>query len=184
MGNLILRDIFHIQNTREDDNSLYIEGYAAHYGRANLNREIVEAKSFDAFFNMYNDGKIRPCLSYEHDNTLIIGAIDELVSKDDGLYMTAHLTRSVPLCQTIIPNILAGNIDSFSTEGFVLNGVDGIEYLDNGDYFVKDFLLTGVSVVNTPADWDAKFTVRNYIVNNPDIVMKHSAQPLFRWWLC
>lgn len=162
----ILRDTFTITNAVEDDNALHIEGYAAHYNRANLNREIVNASSFDAFFKLYNEGKLRPCLSYEHDNTLIIGAIDNLESKKDGLYMNAHLTRSVPLCQTLIPNILAGNISSFSTEGMVLNGVDGIEYMDNGDYFVKDFMLTAVSVVNTPADWDAKFTVKNYLDSN------------------
>lgn len=160
---LQLRDNFHITNASEKDGDLYIEGYAAHYDRANLNKEVVNASSFDYFFSLYNEGKLKPCLSYEHDNTQIIGAIDSLESKEDGLYMSAHLTHTVPLCQTLIPNILAGNINSFSSEGFVVGGVDGIEYLDNDEYFVKNFLLTAVSVVNTPADWDATFTVKNYL---------------------
>lgn len=161
--NLILHNTFHIENAVADDNALYLEGYAAHYDRPNLNREIVSASSFDYFFSLYNENKLRPALTYEHDNTLVIGAIDELVSKDDGLFMKCHLTRSVPICDTIIPNVMAGNIDSFSSEGYIVDGIDGVEFLDNGDYYVKSFLLTAVSVVNTPADYDAKFSVRNYL---------------------
>lgn len=171
---LQIRNTFKIENALADDEKLVINGYCAHFGVKNLNQEMVDANSFKEFFSLYNDGKLTPALNYNHTDT-IIGGIDSIESRDDGLYLTAHLNKNVPICDMLIPNIMAGDVSGLSTEGFVRGGVDGVDFLDDGSYYVRDFMLTAVAVVSTPADFDAKFTVRNYLdVNglNPKKVEK------------
>ena len=103
---ILFNNICSIENAAEDGGVLRIEGYCAHYGKPNLNMEIV----------------------------------DEMIA----------------------PNVLKGSLCKFSTEGYIQNGIDGIE--ERGEnYYVRDFLLTGVAVVRTPADPKAVFCVKNYM---------------------
>ena len=37
------------------------------------------------------------------------------------------------------------------------------KYPDKQVYYVKDFVLTAVAVVSVPADYEAKFTFRNFL---------------------
>lgn len=165
---------FVIENKVEEDDFLRIEGFCAHFGRPNLNNEIVDETSFDEFFGMYGSGKLTPALNWNHTDQ-IIGGIDAISKKESGLYMTARINKSVPVCGMIVPNVLKGDITGLSTEGFVKNGWEGVVENGDGSYFVKDFILTAVAVTPTPADWDAKFTVRNY--------MKDFAPALRRTWI-
>ena len=170
MKDLKIRTNFKIENAVEDDKFLNIDGYACHWNVRNLNDEIVDENSFDTFFQMYGDGKLKPALNYNHTD-LIIGGIDTIERKDDGLFISCHLNKDVRECRdSIIPNILAGDITGFSTEGFIKNGFDGVDFNEDGSYYVRDFLLTAVAVVSTPADWDAQFSVKNYVNENPDLV--------------
>ena len=161
MEDIILTNTYTIQNAVEDSDKLNIEGYCCHYNKTNLNDQIVDARSFDYFFNLYDEGKMKPALNYEH-TTEIIGGVDSIERRDDGLFMTAHLNKSVPVNNMIIPNIIAGDIKSFSTEGFVKGGYAGLEERDNG-FYIKDFVLTAVAIVSVPADWDAEFSVANML---------------------
>lgn len=162
MDELYINNSYQIEKLSDDADSLYIEGYCSHFNVVNLNKQVVDKKSFDYFFNLYNGQKLKPRLNYEHTND-VIGGIDSLKSDDTGIYMVAHLNKTLPLNRDmIIPNILAGDISAFSTEGFIKDGYAGIVELENG-YYVKNFVLTGVSVVSTPADWDAMFSVSNFI---------------------
>lgn len=163
MKNIRLNHIYKIENASLDNDMLKIEGYAAHYNKTNLNDEVVDSKSFDTFFSMYNAKQITPRLTWEHSDS-VIGGIDEIVSKTNGLWITAHLNNNVKIVNDMIaPNVLAGDLDSLSSEGYVLNGINGIVNNPDGSYYVRDFLLTAVSVVRTPADPEAKFTVKNFV---------------------
>lgn len=161
---LSLNKLCKIENAAVDGDVLRIGGYACHYDVTNLNSERVNAKSFDSFFCLYNEGKLKPRLNWEHTDT-VIGGIDEIVSKENGLWINCHLNQGVKIVSDMIaPNILSGDLDSFSTEGYILNGYNGIvENAEDDSYYVKDFILTAVSIVRTPADWDAVFTVQNFI---------------------
>lgn len=162
MENIYINDL-KIENTHESANSVNIEGYACHFNRVNLNSEIVDENSFVKFFNLYNTKKLIPIVNYNHDSNQIIGGIDEIISDSTGLYMSAHLNRGVKINdEMIIPNILAGTLNSLSTEGFIEDGYNGIEERADS-YYVKNFILTAVAVVANPADWDAKFTLQNFI---------------------
>lgn len=161
MEDIILTNTYTIQNAVEDSDRLNIEGYCCHYNTTNLNDQIVDSRSFDYFFGLYNSGKMKPALNYEH-TTEIIGGVDSIERRDDGLFMTAHLNKSVPVNNMIIPNILAGDIKSFSTEGFVKGGYSGLVETENG-FYIKDFILTAVAIVSVPADWDAEFSVANML---------------------
>lgn len=160
---LQIRHQFKIENAVKEDNNLVISGMAAHYNVRNLNDEIVNADSFNEFFSLYNDGKLTPALNYNHTDT-IIGGIDLIESREEGLWLQAHLNGNVAICRDmIIPCILGNELKSFSTEGFIRGGVDGVDFNDDGSYYVRNFMLTAVAVVSTPADADATFTVKNYL---------------------
>ena len=153
-----------IENHSETPERLNIEGYICHFMQKNLNDEVVDKNSFNDFFEMYSEGKITPVVNYNHDSNQIIGGVDTIETREDGLYMKAFLNREVRInSEMIIPNILAGTLNGFSTEGFIKDGWDGIVELSNGGYYVKSFLLTSVAVTATPADWDAKFSLSNFI---------------------
>jgi HK97 family phage prohead protease len=153
-----------IENHTDTPERLNIEGYICHFLQKNLNDEVVDKNSFDEFFEMYGEGKITPVVNYNHDQNQIIGGVESIETKEDGLYMKAFLNKEVKInSDMIIPNILAGTISGFSTEGFIKDGWDGIVELENGGYYVKSFLLTSVAVTATPADWEAKFSLSNFI---------------------
>lgn len=161
MKNRIYLNGLGITNVTNTENFVNIEGYAAHFGQPNLNREIVNADSFSEFFELYNAGKLRPRLNYEHSEQLL-GGIDNLEIKDNGLYVQAHLNKNVKIvADTILPLIESNDISSFSTEGFI-DWNDVVEYED-GSYYAKSFMLTGVSIVATPADPEAKFSLNSFI---------------------
>lgn len=162
MEELIITNTYDIQNAFEGDGRLNLEGYCCHFDVMNLNQQVVDADSFKYFFNLYREGKMKPALNYEH-TTNIIGGIDSIEVVDKGLYMKAHLNKSVPLNDMIIPNIIAGDIKSFSTEGFVKDGYEGLVELNNGGVYIKNFILTAVAVVSVPADFDAVFSVTNML---------------------
>lgn len=156
-------DTIRIENAVNTDGRLDIEGMACHFLQENLNGEVVDAKSFESFFTLYNSKKLRPRLNYNHTDQLL-GAIDSLETRNDGLWMKAHLNTNIAVVRdTIAPCIMAGDINGLSTEGFVAGGYDSIVENKDGSYYVRDFMLTGVSVVSTPADWDATFTLANFI---------------------
>lgn len=152
-----------IVNAVTEDNFLKIEGIAAHYNKPNLNSEIVDANSFNMFFNMYKSKELEPVVNYEHSDT-VIGDVTKIVSKKDGLWISARLNNGVKIVNEMLaPNILAGTLKKFSTEGMIYGGLDGIVVNEDDTYYVKNFLLTAVSIVRTPADPNAAFSVKNYI---------------------
>lgn len=150
----------HIFNVSEESNLIKIDGTAAHFDTPNLNGEVVNASSFDNFFALYNDGKLNPALTFNHDSAQLIGGIDKIYIADDTLRCSAHINKDVAFVRdTLAPMILAGDIKSYSTEGYL--AYSDIEELENGTYFAKNFLLTAVSIVSIPADYKSEFTIKN-----------------------
>lgn len=174
---LQIRHTFKIENAVTEDNNLVINGMAAHYNVRNLNDEIVDANSFSEFFNLYNEGKLTPALNWNHSDT-IIGGVDLIESRKDGLWMQAHLNGNVAICRDmIIPCIMGNELNSFSTEGYIRDGVNGVDFNEDGSYYVRNFLLTAVAIVPTPADSDAKFSVKNYLLEyNPNLLINNKKE--------
>lgn len=170
MDRIYINNELTFNSVEESDDFLRIKGYGCHYNIRNLNDEIVDAKSFNHFFDMYNSGFLTPLLNYEHDRTMVIGTVDSITSDNTGLFFECSINAAVPFCKdNLIPNIQKGVIKSFSTEGFIENGYNGIVTNSDGSYYVKDFVLTDLAVVCHPADWSSEFSIANY--------MKHIPQP-------
>lgn len=162
MNNILLGN-YRITNAIENDNKFEIEGYICHFGVANLNKEIVDKKSFDKFFQMMDNKQIKPKLNYNHSEN-IIGGINKIDVVEDGLFMKAYINRDVAIVRDMIePNIRSGEIDSFSTEGYVPGGFNEIVVNNDGSYYVRNFIITSVAVVAIPADPNATFTLSNFI---------------------
>lgn len=148
-----------INSIQEDDNFLRIKGYGSHHNVANLNRQITDAKSYDEFFRLYRENKIVPLLNYEHDPYTVIGTVDSVTCDDTGLYFECSVNKAVKICdEQIIPNIKAGVLKSFSTQGFVSYD-DIVENEETGNYYCRNFILTDLAVVAHPADWQSEFEV-------------------------
>ena len=151
----------HIFNAVEKDSFIQIEGSAAHFGTPNLNGEIVDAASFDDFFALYQDGKLIPALNYNHDSNMLIGGVDEVAIHDDTLYVRAHINKNIAFCRdTLIPMVLASDVNSYSTEGFC--DLNKVKENEDGTYYAGSFILTALAVVTTPADWQSEFTIKNH----------------------
>lgn len=163
MKNIIIPSNFTINNTHETTNRLEIEGYCCHFNTTNLNHERVDDKSFTRFLDMFNNRELTPKLNWNH-TTEYIGGITNFDTDNTGLKIQAYLNKEVAIVRDmLLPNILDGNINQFSTEGFVENGYNGIVEFDDGSYYVKDFILTDVAIVAHPADPKATFTLANFI---------------------
>lgn len=164
MENTIYISNLKIENYSNESDRLNLEGYCCHWYRPNLNSERVDKNSFNMFFEMYNEGKIKPYINFNHNSEQIIGGVDELTTDERGMYLKGHLNRGIKINdEMLIPNIVAGNISGFSTEGQIIDGYNGIDEKDDGTYYVRNFLLTAIAVTPTPADWDAKFSFNSFI---------------------
>jgi len=160
---IYIQNTFKVENAAEDDKFIRINGYACMFNKVNLNGEMVDKDSFSHWFGMYEKGDIKPYFNFEHTETTI-GGIDDVTCDETGLIMKAHLTKGVKIVDDMIaPLVLSGDLDSLSTEGLVLGGYDGIVELPDDNYYVKNFILLGVSIVRTPACPQAKFTLENFI---------------------
>lgn len=184
MENIIyLNNTFTLENAAEESDRLNISGYACKYNEINLNSELVDSKSFEAFFTLYNSGKLVPYCNWEHSE-VTIGGIDEIKSDANGLFVKAHLTKDVAIVRDMIaPLVMSGDLNSFSTEGRVLNGFDDIVELPKGGYYVKNFILRGVSVVRQPACPDAKFSLANYIREYEEAKRQNEETIRRKWYL-
>lgn len=173
-------------NFTEEDNKAVIKGRATRFNNTNLNHERVDAKSFDVFFQLWKSGDLKPVMNYEHCYDKVIGGIDTVEAKEDGLYVSAHLNKEIPFVNDwIIPNIKSGDISALSTEGYVLNGYDGIKWIDDDTYYVESFIMTALAITTNPADTQARFSLANAVAewklekkNEKETIEKN-----IKWWL-
>lgn len=162
---IYLQNDIKLINLKEDDGKMFLEGYACHYNKTNLNSQVVNAKSFNTYFDLLSKNTIsRAIMNWEHDMNKQIGAIDNITSDDDGLFIEAHLNTEIPFVnEWLVPNIKANDLSGLSTEGYVYGGINGIIMNEDGSYYVKDMILTAVALTNNPADVDARFSLANAV---------------------
>lgn len=177
---IYLQNDIKLVNLKEDDGKMFLEGYAAHFDKVNLNSQIVNAKSFDTYFSLLNDNKIgKAIMNWEHDRDKQIGAIDNITTDDEGLFIEAHLNTDIPFVSDwLVPNIKANDLTGLSTEGYVYGGIDGIVMNDDGSYYVKDFILYAVALTTNPADVEARFSLANAVQE-----WKLQTAPKSKWYL-
>lgn len=141
-----------------------IKGYACHYNKVNRNGEIVDEKSFAEFLNQRRTTGIKTPINYNHNDDLIIGAVENFYSDKSGLFIVADIYEDIDIVKKqVLPLINNGVIDRFSTEGFILR--EDIKRIDKNTYYAKNFDLTAVAVVNNPADLEAKFSTNKFNQN-------------------
>lgn len=146
----------------DEPTNLVIEGYAAHWNTPNKNGEIVDKDSFSYWLNELENGGQKPCMNYQHESNNIIGGWDLLECDDKGLYVIGHINSAVKFCEErVIPLVKNGDLNCLSTEGFSDRNTNKVT--ENGIY-ITNFILTAIALVGLPADFDAKFEIRNGLV--------------------
>lgn len=144
----------------EGSNLIRIAGYAAHFGKANGNGEVVTEDSFKRFFDALQAGGQMPMLTYNHDSNLLIGGWDVLRADETGLYAEGHINADVAIVRdTILPLMESGDLNGLSTEGWY--DWNTAEITDEGAVKINDYALIAISLVALPADFAAKVESRN-----------------------
>lgn len=137
------------------DSGYIIEGYACHWDKPNHNGEIVTKTTYDNFFKVMQEKGQFPSLNLFH-LPIVIGVWDAFETDNDtGLYVKGRIEDTNFISKNyVLPLIECGALRSLSTEG--LTNWRNIEETDNG-ILLKESVLTAVSVVSLPADFDANF---------------------------
>lgn len=164
MKNKIIKVSFNgisLQNVNSGaDGDITFSGYGCHFNKINENGEVVDAKSFEKFFEKLKQNSIMPTLNYMHTST-IIGGWDSIEADDTGLLCHGRINKDVQFCKdTVIPLMLAGQLNYLSTEGFC--SWDDVEDVEGG-IKLNNFLLTAISLVALPADLETKINIQNFI---------------------
>jgi len=137
--------------------------YACHFGKANMNGEIVTKDSFDAMFSAMKEteGGIMPSMNWMHDPNCIIGTWTDLTPDDNGLMVEGFIAKKQWDVQNrILPLMEAGVPLYLSTEGFV-DWNDMIWDEEAGVYTAKKFYLVRISLVDVPADFQQNAIITN-----------------------
>lgn len=168
---IYLQNDIKLINLKEDDGKMFLEGYACHFNKTNLNSQIVNAKSFEKYFELLKNNTIsKAIMNWEHERDKQIGAIDNITSDEDGLFIEAHLNTEIPFVSDwLVPNIKANDLTGLSTEGYVYGGINGIITNEDGSFYVKDFILSAVALTNNPADVEARFSLANAVQEWNDV---------------
>ena len=147
--------IFHWTNTfktlgEADDGGLDIKGSAS---TNSLDRagDIIESSAWTK--GGLDNYKINPILLFNHDYDRPIGRTKELEVSNDGLEITARVSKAAGEIKDLIKD---GVLGAFSV-GFKVKDADYINETDG--YKIKDAELFEVSVVSVPCNQNAVFSI-------------------------
>ena len=150
-----MEKIFHWTNSfkslgEDDDGGLDIKGSAS---TNSLDRagDIIEASAWTK--GGLDNYKSNPILLFNHNYDRPIGRAKEIEVSNDGLDITARISKSAGEIKDLIKD---GVLGAFSV-GFKVKDADYINETDG--YKIKDAELFEVSVVSVPCNQDAVFSV-------------------------
>lgn len=138
-----------IKLNKQDDDRFTVEGMAS-TDDLDLVNDVVMPGAFNEALKTRE-----PKILYQHDQQKPIGIAGDIKQTKDGLFLSAKLSNTLLVRETIIPLIKDGVLDSFSI-GFYVDPID-ITYKNNVRYINKAELYE-VSIVTFPAQPNAKIT--------------------------
>ena len=156
-----IHNSINLSNTLDipEDNKLYISGYAMHFNEVNHNGELVLPGAFDDFFKELKESKIMPLFDAFHKQDYLIGAWEEIKQDEKGLLVEGFLDLNIAeVANNVAPLVRNGALSGLSTEMWInYNDID-----QKDDYYiVKKAMLTGISLVPIPADFQARVVLKN-----------------------
>lgn len=167
-----IHNSINLQNTLEipEDNKLYISGYAMHFNEVNHNGEMVLPGAFDSFFAELKENNIMPIFDAFHKQDYLIGAWEEIKQDETGLFVEGFLDLNIAeVANNIAPLVRNGALSGLSTEMWIdYNDIEPKE----DHYVVKKAMLTGISLVPIPADFQARIVLKNAL-ENPEEQKNH-----------
>lgn len=146
-------------NITTDGDVMTIKGYACHFGKPNLNGEVVTKDSFDEGFKLMAESTVMPTINLMH-SPVIVGGWDKLTPDDKGLYVEGRIILTPYVKDNIAPLITSGFLSHLSTEGYVTDWESKEDY-----YVAKNFFLLRISLVDIPADFQAAPTFNALSLN-------------------
>lgn len=132
---------------------MILKGYAAHFKRANKNRERVTTDAFDDIIKEFNKGNVLIPINVDHNDNNIVGKVIKMYKDEVGLIIEAEIFDNMvngEYYKTLIEN---GLFTRFSTQGYVR--AENEKELNDGTVLIDKFRLTAVAIVNQPADVNA-----------------------------
>lgn len=144
-----------IEKAVEDGDVLKISGYASTKAKDRVGDSILPSAWSKGGLDNYNKN---PIILFNHNYSAPIGKATEIGIDDNGLKITAIISKSAPQ----YPLIKDGVLSTFSV-GFL---VKDAEYDESSDGFIiKDAELLETSVVTVPCNQDACFSVAKSFEN-------------------
>jgi len=142
-----------IQNSKEENDFFYFEGYASVFDHINHNKSLIKKGSFENSLLT-----IKPILLWQHQNNQPIGVFDEIYEDEKGLYLKARMPKDDTFVSgRVIPQIKIGSINSMSISGYMTKYEKKI-INDETISIVNELELLEVSLVSFPADVHANIT--------------------------
>ncbi len=92
--------------------TLWIEGYASRFARADLNDDIVARGAFRDSLVRSGAGGVR--MLYQHQTSSVIGVWDEVAEDAEGLFVRGRVFELSPEARMVAALIRAGAVDGLS----------------------------------------------------------------------
>lgn len=149
--------LFDAADTASDD-GIVLTAKLKVWDSTNLNNESYAKDSYDDFINDYyvKNGYEIP-FTVQHGQRVedIIGKVTKISKEDDGLHVTCLILKNLPIFETIKTLIDAKILRGVSDEGLASG-----DWSDDGVFYVKKAQILAVSLVTTPAEPQAKTSVK------------------------
>lgn len=151
-----------VTDNEGNEKGFEVSGKLTVFDVRNLNGYKFTRKSYDKFVDEYysrNGYNIPLNIKHvENDFQHVAGYVKSMEKTEDGVKMTAFVPRWVYAYNWIKNAINDGVLQGFSNAGAIVDAV----YQEKDDTLVvNEFALLHVALVETPADIEAKFEIKN-----------------------
>lgn len=157
---LKLKNGFYFENSKEVEDGLLLSGYFKKWETNNFNGEEYSRDSYDKFIENYfvkNELNVPINLMHGFDFAHLAGKVQNMKKDDIGIFIEVLISKGAVYFENIKQLLKDKVLQGFSDEGYAVD----YEIKDNGNFLIKEAILSKVSLVDLPAEATAKIEIRN-----------------------
>ena len=157
---LKLKNGFYFENSKEVEDGLLLSGYFKKWETNNFNGEEYSQDSYDKFIENYfvkNELNVPINLMHGWNFESLAGKIQNMKKDDVGIFIEVLISKGAVYYENIKQLLKDKVLQGFSDEGYAVD----YEIKDNGNFLIKEAVLSKVSLVDLPAEATAKIEIRN-----------------------
>lgn len=177
-----------VEKPKIESENFVVAGYFKKWANQNLNLERYESTAYDEFIEEYfvkNKLNVVVNLMHGQDFEDLAGKIVLMEKNTVGIWVEVEISKHAINYANILGMIEEGILQGFSDEGYSTDY--DVKFDSDGNfshYVIKKANLLRVSLVDTPAEATAKFSIQNATnfegFNNPKHEQKNKALPFLK----